>query len=365
MPLGRRHLGMTILERMDELRIYGSIVLLLVVAIARPQLRQQLLILVAALLAFLAAYRTVFWPATLPVNQANKNRLIGSFTDDECYRNLRWRKEDLRELCTFLRFPLQVQLDNGCTFPGEHAFVLMMYRDHYPSTLFGLQDKFGREETQLSRIYNWAIHFVCDNHAFRVHDNIGWYSNRYDMYNLAYRTKIAASAHNPMPGQVPANLDDIFASLDCTARPICRPFVSLRLVSVFLNLKKSLYQIAFLPSFLPSSRPPFLPSFLPLSLSPSLSLPPSFFLSPSLPPSQPTCLPPPSGTQQRSVTFFQPLSPWSLFDLAGDHFPRWSGSAQRSRARLLRRRYGLARLSNEKRSRPDHESTRRTGARQV
>ena len=60
MPMGIRHLGMTILERMDELRLYSSVSLLLVVAIARPQLRQHLLILLAALLAFLDAYRTVF-----------------------------------------------------------------------------------------------------------------------------------------------------------------------------------------------------------------------------------------------------------------------------------------------------------------
>ena len=59
MPMGIRHLGMTILERMDELRLYSSVALLLV-AIARPQLRQHLLILLAALLAFLDAYRTAF-----------------------------------------------------------------------------------------------------------------------------------------------------------------------------------------------------------------------------------------------------------------------------------------------------------------
>ena len=60
MPMGIRHLGMTILERMDEFRLYSSVALLLVVAIARPQLQQHLLILLAALLAFLDAYRTVF-----------------------------------------------------------------------------------------------------------------------------------------------------------------------------------------------------------------------------------------------------------------------------------------------------------------
>ena len=124
-------------------------------------------------------------------------------------------------------YPSHLSLPSVPLFSGEHAFVLMMHRNHYPSTLFDLQDEFGREETQLCRIYNWAIHFVYDNHGFRVHDNVGWYSCRFDMYNDAYRRKIAESAFNPTPGQVPANLDDIFASLDCTARPICRPSVSL------------------------------------------------------------------------------------------------------------------------------------------
>ena len=61
------------------------------------------------------------------------------------------------------------------------------------------------------------------HHAAKVIGNIGWYSDRFDQYNEAIRQKLAISQHLPIPGQIPQNLDDIFAFVDGTANEISRP----------------------------------------------------------------------------------------------------------------------------------------------
>lgn len=226
MPVRRRHLGMTVLQRMDEKKLYALILLGLSMAVNFPAWRIHLVGLATALILIAQYIRTVLWPPLLPVNPANKNRLINSFTDEECYRDLRWYKDDFHDLCQKLQIPFQVTLDNGLTFPGEHAFILLLYKSHYPSTYFSLQDTFGREYTQLCRILNWAVEFIYTNHHHRVKDNIDWYSGRFDIYNAAYQEKIANSLINPNPGTVPHNLNCLFGSLDAQAKAICRPFVS-------------------------------------------------------------------------------------------------------------------------------------------
>ena len=226
MPTRRRYLGMTIIERMDERRLYALALSILTIVVHLPAFQIRPFLLLGTLLITIAhLMRTVLWPPLMPVNPRNRNRMINSFTDEECYRDFRWYKHDLHELCDMLGFPMQVVMPNGLSFPGEHALILLLYRSHYPGTLYSLQDVFGREFTQLSRIYNYAVRFIYTNHQHRVLDNVDWYSTRFDMYNEAYRKKIAESPLNPNPGTVPHNLNCLFASLDAQAKKIARPYV--------------------------------------------------------------------------------------------------------------------------------------------
>ena len=101
------------------------------------------------------------------VNSANKNRMFDSFTDEECWHNLRFRRDELILLFELSGFPAVVTCTNGLSCPGEHAFMLMLYRLAYPCRLFTLQDIFGREYTQLSRIFKFAVNFIYTNHKHR------------------------------------------------------------------------------------------------------------------------------------------------------------------------------------------------------
>jgi hypothetical protein len=85
------------------------------------------------------------------------------------------------------------------------------------------EKEWGREYSQLSKLFNTCLDFLHTEHADKVIGNIAWYQDRFNLYNQAIRTKLSQSPHLPIPGQIPANLDDTFAFLDCTANEICRP----------------------------------------------------------------------------------------------------------------------------------------------
>jgi nuclease HARBI1 len=181
-----------------------------------------LVIILTALHATLL-FMTVERGALMPVNKANKNRRIDSFTDEECYHNLRFRRADLYRLYNITQFPLFIRCANGTTCNGEYAFCLLLYFIAYPTRLFTLQSIFGREFTQLSRIFQYAVTFMFDTHKENVQGNMAFYSNRFDIYHEAVLPRIRLSRYNANVGFIPVELVDIFAFLDGTGLEIARP----------------------------------------------------------------------------------------------------------------------------------------------
>ena len=59
--------------------------------------------------------------------------------------------------------------------PSEHALLILLYRIHNPTRLNEMQARFGREYSQISRIFNVALDWVYDNHHEKVVGNVDWY----------------------------------------------------------------------------------------------------------------------------------------------------------------------------------------------
>ena len=55
-------------------------------------------------------------------------------------------------------------------------------------------------------------------HIDKVIGYIAWYQDIFDDYNVKIRRKLAFSALANVQGEIPANLDDIMAFVDCTKR---------------------------------------------------------------------------------------------------------------------------------------------------
>ena len=171
--------------------------------------------------------RRMIWNLIDPVDPTNRDRRIDSFTDTDCWRHLRFRKRDLPELLRLVDLPAYINCgtdERPLMVSGEYAFLLFLYRIHYPSTLALLQQPFGREYSQLSRIYTATVKWLDARHRHKVVGNIYWYRQRFDQYNASINTALARSPANPFPGTVPVYLNNLFGFIDGTARYICRPW---------------------------------------------------------------------------------------------------------------------------------------------
>jgi len=224
MPYRRRYMGMSALERHEEASVWMLIAgLVQVQAMLPPGPVSNAVAFAAALFTLYAtSLRIATFTVLGAVNPANRNRDINTFSDDFCWHVLRFRKRDLHRLYPLMQFPAQLHCDNGTTCCGEYAFCLMIFRLAYPTRLVTLQEEFGREYSQLSRIFQEAIDITDVNHRHRVVDCLDWYVNRLDMYNDAIQRLIAGSPHNTQPGMLPANLVPLCGFLDGTYQEISR-----------------------------------------------------------------------------------------------------------------------------------------------
>ena len=82
---------------------------------------------------------------------------------------------------------------------------------------------FGRDYSQLSRIFKWSVDLMYEKHKHKVHGNLSWYSERFDMYHQAIIEKIINSTRNPNRGFKSIKVSNIVGFLDGTGLEIDRP----------------------------------------------------------------------------------------------------------------------------------------------
>jgi len=128
MPYRRRHEGLTPIQRYEEKKIWQLIVTLLSVCMifSYSLLRAGLIAIICSLICYAKELRQTVWDALDPINKINKNRGFESFSKEDCWRHLRFKKDDLLPLKQNLLFPDYIILDNGVTCSGQYA---MCYGD--------------------------------------------------------------------------------------------------------------------------------------------------------------------------------------------------------------------------------------------
>lgn len=146
-PYRRRHTGLSVGELFELKQIVGFITGLQRICVQMPIcfLRGAIPFLIFGLFRLVLGRSIMEIEVIMPVDARNKNRLFDSFTEEDCWHHLRFRKAELSQLFTMCEFPAVVICSNGSSCSGEHAFCLMLYRLAYPSRLIELQDIFGRD----------------------------------------------------------------------------------------------------------------------------------------------------------------------------------------------------------------------------
>ncbi|GAU92514.1 hypothetical protein RvY_04585 [Ramazzottius varieornatus] len=87
---------------------------------------------------------------------------LDNMTLKQCRENFRFEMDDLERLCTVLRIPDTVTLGNGIKCSGMEILCVVLRRLAYPSRLCDIEELHGKEETALSRRFNYGIQYMHD-----------------------------------------------------------------------------------------------------------------------------------------------------------------------------------------------------------
>ncbi len=156
--INRRFQGLSVKEKLIASR-YMRIGILLAAASFESG-NQSAYYRLASILSFLA-YRNLKYGKFGPVERFDRTDLrIGSFSDAEADQLLGFRKDHLPALLQVFQIPDTFKLNNAGSINGEEAFLFFLYRLKRPSLLFETQRKWGREYTQLSRIFNRVLNHL-------------------------------------------------------------------------------------------------------------------------------------------------------------------------------------------------------------
>jgi hypothetical protein len=224
----RRHEGLSAIEMHSVHNAMRVLIPMLQLAVLLPFGLLKNALLVAAIQMFTTArglLLKVHRPVD-PIDATNKNRLIESFSEEECWDYFRFRKNQLTELVRLLDIPRFFISENRMTCPGEHALCVYLYHLSYPTKLQRMQNVFGRELSELSRIEKVVKGFLITRYRRLVIGNLDWYADRFDTYADSFNRAVAYSPHNADPGTLPPQLINIVGCLDGCSFPVSRITVS-------------------------------------------------------------------------------------------------------------------------------------------
>ena len=163
---------------------------------------------------------------------------IDTLTDDQCWVNLRFVKNDVLRLAALLDLPAVIHVSNGCVCTRVDALCMVLRRFSYPNRLCDLESFFGRPTSALSLIINETVRVIWDKHRHRLTSlDVPWlHQNRLQQYADAVHEKGAP-------------LVNCFGFIDGTVRPICRPT---RHQKVCYNGHKRIHAIKFQSVVIPN-----------------------------------------------------------------------------------------------------------------
>ena len=148
---------------------------------------------------------------------AREARTIESFSEADCYRQFRIRKEDLFEVFHLLQFPHWIILQNRSRMTGEEVFLFGIHRFTTSSHLSDFIPVYGRDFTQLNRAFHWFIIFMLRKWRYLLRDMLPFWSRFFSAFSDVIAAKLRDRGVNNQ------NACRIFAFIDCTVIDTLRP----------------------------------------------------------------------------------------------------------------------------------------------
>ena len=137
---------------------------------------------------------------------------LEEMTDEECSVEMRFRKNDIYQLCASLNLPQVYRCHNRLSIDSVEALCVCLKRFAYPCRYADLVPRFGRPVPQLCMICNLVVDDIYNRFSHLLTDlNQPWLCRE----NLK---SFATAVHNKG-----AALDNCWGFVDGTVRPVCKP----------------------------------------------------------------------------------------------------------------------------------------------
>ena len=93
---------------------------------------------------------------------------LHALTDDQCWANFRFVKQDIARLATQLSLPDVIRVSNGCVCSRVDALCIVLRRFAYPNRLCDPESFFGRPSSTFSLIINETVLQLWRLHCHRL-----------------------------------------------------------------------------------------------------------------------------------------------------------------------------------------------------
>lgn len=233
LPVKKRYQGTRALDRMKFRRYHRIARLLAITSSALHVLRRKnRKLILLTVLVYYHCRKMSLWDNIPPNIVQRTNLRFEDLTEFECDHDYRFLKEHLPLLKQCLRIPEFFVLRNGIKINGEEALLITLFRFSYPVRLVSMEAKFGREHSQLSRIFNHTVTYVVQQlgHLLTVDTQAHLFVPKLAHFNNAIRLKLL-DVHGRVPNR--ESLTAVF--LDATLRRVSRPSDTLRLGNASLQ----------------------------------------------------------------------------------------------------------------------------------
>ena len=235
-----RHTGTWVLERLKlrELRNRAAFLLAISTFIDGDM---KMYVQICSVFMLMVCRRRITIEQPIPRLIQRVDLRINDLEDDLCEIDYRFSKHHLLYLKEALRIPNFFHLDNGCLVHGEEALLVTLYRFSFSCRLVTMQQKFGREYSQICRIFNHTVKFVVENHGYRLHD-LDFVRSRLPRFNEVIIRKAASFTND---GEVPETISKVSFFLDGTHNRIARPSGNENIQRSVYNGRKKIHSLAY------------------------------------------------------------------------------------------------------------------------
>jgi hypothetical protein len=152
-----------------------------------PQIRKAKVFLLLALYARRRLWR---WkPVTIRL-LVRPPVAIASYSDDECWNNFGFRHQHLGMLINILELPNMLLCPNGTKYSDEEAFLIFLARLRSSMANEQLAEKYGRENSQVSRCFGAVCKHIFDRWRYLLLDSV-------DRHVADFPSWAAALANHP------------------------------------------------------------------------------------------------------------------------------------------------------------------------